>query len=191
MILVVYNSRSGSKFFQKQLALKHGYEVNPIKGEPFNERRPLEIIEENIRMVREKKDIVVKLSYPQWTDATERTGVDILQLCLDRAEEVYFLVREDYNAQLRSLFVANYFQNWDDTSWKKKKVVCYNRRRYHSNEIYLRESYTEHSKLFHSLTNKKLVVSESFMTVEGKVHRPVLWDEPPPEFDFKPLSLFL
>jgi hypothetical protein len=104
------------------------------------------------------------------------------------AEKIYVLVRKDFNAQLRSLCVAeqtDYFYR-DDLPLRS---VQYNADSYKHSAEFLQTSYKMLAQQWRRLDAKELVYLEDLPQC-GKYVQPVTWDHEPPLIDFNTEQLF-
>jgi hypothetical protein len=189
MILVLTNPRTASTWFCKQLAEKYGYEDMQECFHELNCKGQHQQTLDNIILNPNK---VVKVHAVHF----ESVEVDNLLLQLiDLSEKVYFLVRKDFNAELRSFYIANYVKDfissWDEPFEREMRIV-YKERDYLS----LAEHVKKHLKLLSAVYkeldhNGELVYTEDIVKEEYKpVPRPVRWSKPPPDIDFDVSKLF-
>jgi hypothetical protein len=104
------------------------------------------------------------------------------------AEKIYVLVRKDFNAQLRSLYVAEqteYFYRAD----LPIRSVQYNADSYAHNSEFLQTSYKILAQQWRRLDAPELVYLED-LPRGGKYRQPVTWDCEPPLIDFDTERLF-
>lgn len=165
MILIVFTPRAASTWFGRHIAEETGYEyINEPLAPSFNDR----ILGKKLEYVQNNDDIVMKANTSHWSASSSRLGV---------------------NAQLRSFYISLKLNHWEG-SWKKTKRIDYNKKEYMECYNFLHEMYKKHGKLFQSIPNSELVISESFMTPEDRPSKPVFWDKTPPHFDIYTESFF-
>lgn len=114
---------------------------------------------------------------------------------IDIAEHVYFLVRRNYNAQLKSFYIADYMsdfiQDWSAPFDSEKRIV-FRERRFNQ----LNENLQNNIKLLSSVYkmldhNSTLLYTEDCVKEHyNPVPRPVTWSKPPPTINFNPEPLF-
>jgi len=101
MITVVTLGRSASNWYCEKLAKENNYEC--LFEAFYNEAATLKFF----LKYKNRNDIVIKLIPYQW----QRLNSDVHIKMMDKSEQVKFLIRKDYHAQIRSSFVGTYVRN--------------------------------------------------------------------------------
>ena len=194
-VCVVYTPRSGSQYYCANLA------------ESLNCKNYSEILNQRIfgpymhdvylNQIARSNNSVFKICSYQWEQLQKQFKTPILARCLDLADRLDFLVRKDYNAQLRSFYAAfklNRSHNMSGHHQYTNEIdIEYNEDLYMALNDSLIDRYTKHSQLYHDdslFKPKNLVYFEDFQTPEKRLSRPVVWDLEPPIIDFEPCGLF-
>lgn len=104
MITVITLGRSASNWYCEKLAKEHNYEC--LFENFYNQNSTLRFF----LKYRNRTDIVIKLIPYQW----QRLGSNVHIQLMDKSTKVIFLIRKDYQAQMRSSFTGTYAKNKHD-----------------------------------------------------------------------------
>ena len=104
------------------------------------------------------------------------------------AEKIYILVRKDFNAQLRSMYIAEQYHSYT-TEDLPPRSVRYNAADYVRNRGFLQESLVKLAAIWRKYPHAELVYLED-LPRSGQYHQPVTWDQEPPVIDFDTERLF-
>ena len=104
------------------------------------------------------------------------------------AEKIYVLVRKDFNAQLRSVYIAEQTDHYYKADLPLRSVQ-YRADDYERNRKFLQESLTILAATWREQANAELVYLED-LPHSGKYVQPVTWDCEPPLIDFNTEQLF-
>jgi hypothetical protein len=127
---------------------------------------------------------VIKL-FPQHMTTTLHGLYSVLTIA---AEKIYILVRKDFNAQLRSMYIAEQTDHYYKEDLPLRSVQ-YNADDYERNKEFLQESLTMLAATWREQANAELIYLED-LPYSGKYVQPVLWDCEPPVIDFDTEQLF-
>lgn len=190
MILVLFTPRSGSSNFVNDLAVEKDF-VN--FKEPFNNFLfDKEELLKNYDRVMSDDKIVMKLGYYDWTRTSDIIEKKILYSCIERAEEVIFIGRRDFNAQLKSYYVAKETEMWGD-DWKTHRRFKFDHDRFLDTYHKMLTQYTGIAEVYHNLdkytTAKKLIFTEDIYDRSKVYRKPYTFDRFE-EVNFDPVKLF-
>lgn len=184
IILVLATPRSGSSWFTGTY-LSDIYPNYTDAGEPFNSHiYSREQQTAALRSMINGEHSIVKLFPQHLHNAAANTYNTLVTV----AEKIYVLVRKDFNAQLRSLYVAeqsDYYYRADLPT----RSIQYNADIYKHTSEFLQTSYKILAQQWRRLSDVELVYLED-LPQSGKYRQPVLWDQEPPEIDFDTAALF-
>ena len=203
MILVICQPRSGSTTYCERLASEHGYTNKEDYFNPINKYSDEEILAHYDEVVA-NPNCVVKIFYPIHVSA--RT--EMFESLVEQAEEVHFLYRADFNAQLRSYYATlqleeqhGHHDSWDNpiditsegftrTNGMTNKT---SELLYINLGVFLLRLVMSSADLYKATPDEKtvLVEAESFFTPEEAEHRPVNWDTEPEALPVDVHSLYL
>lgn len=193
---VFFVARSGSDYFSKKLSEKLGCEHH---GEFANyEMQSWQQCNKYLQYLISlgSSDYVTKISSWQWQGLSQHTGTDVLDTVLNLADELYFLVRKDYNAQLKSFYAAMNLELQGISfteEFTQQIVLRFRERQYAIHDQNLRARYQENARLYHDSTikiPKHLVFYEDFQKPENRYNRNYRFDKQPYHVDFMPEDLF-
>jgi hypothetical protein len=135
-------------------------------------------------LIKGCRNCVVKL-FPQHMTTTLHGLYSVLTIA---AEKIYILVRKDFNAQLRSVYIAEQTDHYYKEDLPPRSVH-YSADDYERNKEFLQESLTKLAATWRRLDNAELVYLED-LPHSGKYLQPVTWDCEPPLIDFNTEQLF-
>lgn len=191
MILVLATPRSGSSWFTSTYLIHGSPDLEPVYpgyvhvGEAFN--CCTHSREEQIAALRGMINgghSVVKLFPQDLYTAKANTYNTVVTV----AEKIYVLVRKDFDAQLRSLYVAvqTDYCYGDDLPTRS---IQYNADSYNHCAEFLQTSLKILAQQWRGIDAVELVYLED-LPRSGKYSQPVTWDQEPPRVDFNTELLF-
>ena len=195
IVLVLTTPRSGSSWFCSTYLI-HGnstpdqeiiiplYPGYTHVGGIFKHMSSVDREQSSGFLIKGNCNTVVKL-FPQHVP-TAVPGTD--SAIVTAAEKIYILVRKDFNAQLRSLYIAEQFHSYT-TEDLPTRTVHYSADDYQRNREFLQESLVKLYYIWRKHPHAELVYLED-LSYSGKYHQPVTWDHEPPLIDFDTEQLF-
>lgn len=182
MILVVATYRTGSHWYCENLAKEYEYEClyEYFHEHEYDHRQRLTHLHEN-------PNSVVKIMPEHLTQTPMKNLFDEL---IAMAERVHFVVRRDFNAQLKSYYAAKHIPGeWHEEFSDTKEIIVGDDYRDYGN--YLIHQVVAQSKLYYHddvLDKRELHYMEDSVT--HRLKRPVIFIGDLPEYAFKPENLF-
>jgi hypothetical protein len=191
IVLVLTTPRSGSSWFTSTYLIHGSSQLTPLYpgylhiGELFHSHDNSLIQKHQAAqfLIKGRRNCVVKL-FPQYV----KTVPDLYSVLTTAAEKIYILVRKDFNAQLRSVYIAEQTDHYYKEDLPLRSVQ-YNADDYERNKEFLQESLTMLAATWREQANAELVYLED-LPCSGKYNQPVLWDCEPPVIDFDTERLF-
>ena len=190
IVLVLTTPRSGSSWFCSTYLVLGSPDLTPAYpgyvhvGGIFKRMSSADRESSAQFLINGGSNCVVKL-FPQHVPTADPNTPSVL---VSAAEKIYILVRKDFNAQLRSLYVAeqtDYYLKEDLPT----RTVRYSAADYERNKEFLQESLVKLYYIWRKLPHAELVYLED-LPQSGKYRQPVLWDQEPPVIDFDTVHLF-
>lgn len=183
MILVLATPRSGSSWFTSNY-LTTVHEGYTSIGEPFNYHKCTLEDQLTILEFATCNSVIVKL-FPQHL----KNNIPNLYSQLTRsAKKIYILARKDYNAQLRSLYIAEQTDYYYADNLPNRNIH-FNNNHFLIVDQFLKNSYQFLSDAYANLKNVDLVFLEDLPNT-GKYKQPVTWDTEPPLVNFNVEEIF-
>lgn len=183
MILVLATPRSGSSWFTSNY-LTSIHKDHVAVGEPFNSYHN-SLQEQLVSLdTYANSSVIIKL-FPQHI---KDSLPGIYKKLSNAAEKIYILARKNYNAQLRSLYVAEQTEYFYSASLPERNIQ-YHQDLYNLEDRLLKNSYYFLQQAYRDLKNAQLVFLED-LPATGKYNQPVVWDVEPPVIDFDTAQIF-
>lgn len=189
MILVLTTPRTGSSWFCNFLSEQHQY--NNL-GEFFNvasmsanhQTAKLEYLEDNPNSIIKCFPYHLNSSYKQF-----QTAAFVEKSIFKLADKIYILIRRNFHAQCKSLYVCAVTGYWGSNPQPQRKIPL-NRDLFEECTVFLKNNYqnlAEYNKKF----NCELVCYEDMLTDENRYHNPVIWLDQPDYVEFDVEALFV
>lgn len=190
IVLVLTTPRSGSSWFCSTYLVHGSPDLTPVYpgyvhvGEMFT--RMSSVVRESAAqfLIKGGSNCVVKL-FPHHVPTADPNTPSVL---VSASEKIYVLVRKDFNAQLRSMYIAEQTDYYFKENLPKR-TVRYSAADYLRNKEFLQESLVKLSEIWRKLPHAELVYLED-LPRSGKYCQPVAWDQEPPRIEFNTESLF-
>ena len=142
---------------------------------------------QNLTCVQRTDNWVVKVMGTQLAASPVDKLDDELAACSD---QIYFLLRKDFDAQVRSWYIANTLKD-HHAEWDDEKLIPFNRGEYLLAEQQLKNSTMEIYNTYKKYKSKgKLLWTENVIVAPVPYHRPVKLTKEPPKSYFYPEKIF-
>jgi len=193
MILILSTPRTGSTWFTNHIAQKYNLEnLNEYFSDNGNTKLDFDTQLNRLEYVKSNKNVVIKC-FP-W-HLTTNTGIaparfSFLQKNLLRlADRIYILIRNDFNSQCRSFYIASVSGHWGPQP-QQHQLLTLDLDLYNKVVTHLQEGYQLLSE-YKTITNCEIVEYESlpFLT-DQRYAKSVVWDKEPSDVVFDVRSLF-
>lgn len=190
MILVLATPRSGSSWFTSTYLVHGSPDLRPVYpgyvhvGELLMHMSSVDRESAAQFLINGGSKCVVKL-FPHHVPTADLNTPSVL---VSAAEKIYVLVRKDFNAQLRSMYIAEQYHSYTAENLSTRSVQ-YNTDDFKRNADFLQESLVMLAEIWRKLPHAELVYLED-LPQSGKYHQPVTWDQEPPRVEFDTESLF-
>lgn len=189
MILVLTNPRTASTWFCNRLAVEHNC---ADLGELFHADDQKGQHQENLSQLYTQPNSVVKLFAVHFES---KEVPELLHKLVQLADQIFVLVRKDFNAELKSFYIADYLSGLIDdwhSAFEKPVRIVYREKQYSSLKNHLLDQLNKLSAVHKELDQKcKLVYTEDLVRDNyAPVPRPVMWSKEPPVYNVDIMSMF-
>lgn len=170
MILVLTTYRTGSTWYCDNIARTRDY---TNLGEAFHESNQ-SLHQQVVNYLKSNPRTVVKLMPCHLSKTPVK---HLLEILLELATEVIFLVRNNFDAQCQSYYIAKTTGDWHN-SFEQHIQVYLDKTKWQNWVSFLHQQYLELSDIYSQTGNATLVSTEQ-LHPQGKYHRPVVWNKQP------------
>ena len=134
-------------------------------------------------MVKKRSNCVIKV-FPHHINTS--TVPTLFEECVELSSSITFLVRKDFNSQVKSYYVAKELKSWTSNLISKIKL---DEEKYNQYQNFLHSQIMDLSEYYKLLPNSKLVFLEDLPNT-GKYYRKIFWDREPKRIDIDIEALF-
>ena len=187
MILLLATPRSGSTWVAQSLSMIHNVE-NLNEFFSFKDIPESTALIEKLDYLDRNPNTLVKCFPAHIKEMQYDARVPFFERALfKRASKIYVLIRADYTAQCKSLYLASVSQVWNGTP-QPHQVIKTDQSEFDLNAQRLQRAYEKLLKYYKDL-DAELIVFEDMKYEDRKYIRPVTWDPEPqiPDFDVRGL----